>query len=120
MNITEVLSMLTKSMFDGLYYILKHQNGEKPLSQRSVAQGMDKSLGSVNALIKELSAAGYIDGKMAVTPAGIEALAPHKVDNAVIMAAGMSTRFAPLSYEKPKALLKVKGEILIERDILQL
>ena len=120
MNITEVLSMLTKSMFDGLYYILKHQNGEKPLSQRSVAQGMDKSLGSVNALIKELSAAGYIDGKMAVTPAGIEALAPHKVDNAVIMAAGMSTRFAPLSYEKPKALLKVKGEILIEREILQL
>ena len=36
------------------------------------------------------------------------------------MAAGMSTRFAPLSYEKPKGLLKVKGEILIERQIRQL
>ena len=34
--------------------------------------------------------------------------------------ANMSTRFAPLSYEKPKALLKVKGEILIEREIRQL
>ena len=32
----------------------------------------------------------------------------------------MSTRFAPLSYEKPKGLLKVKGEILIERQIRQL
>lgn len=40
--------------------------------------------------------------------------------NAIIMAAGMSSRFAPLSYEKPKGLLKVKGEILIEREIRQL
>ena len=40
--------------------------------------------------------------------------------NAVIMAAGMSTRFVPLSMEVPKALLKVKGEILIERQIRQL
>ena len=40
--------------------------------------------------------------------------------NAIIMAAGTSSRFAPLSYEKPKGLLKVKGEILIERQIHQL
>ena len=32
----------------------------------------------------------------------------------------MSSRFAPLSYEKPKGLLKVKGEVLIERQIRQL
>ena len=37
-----------------------------------------------------------------------------KVDNAIIMAAGTSSRFAPLSYERPKALIEVKGEILIE------
>jgi CTP:phosphocholine cytidylyltransferase involved in choline phosphorylation for cell surface LPS epitopes len=36
------------------------------------------------------------------------------------MAAGTASRFAPLSYEKPKALLRVKGEILIERQIRQL
>lgn len=40
--------------------------------------------------------------------------------NAIIMAAGTSSRFAPLSYEKPKGLLKVKGEVLIERQIHQL
>lgn len=40
--------------------------------------------------------------------------------NAVIMAAGTSSRFVPLSFEKPKALLDVKGEILIERQIRQL
>lgn len=44
----------------------------------------------------------------------------YKVDNAVIMAAGASSRFAPLSYECPKALIDVKGEILIERQIRQL
>lgn len=40
--------------------------------------------------------------------------------NAIIMAAGTSSRFAPLSYEKPKGLLRVKGEVLIERQIRQL
>ena len=44
----------------------------------------------------------------------------HIVNNAVIMAAGTASRFAPLSYEKPKALISVKGEILIERQIRQL
>ncbi len=44
----------------------------------------------------------------------------HKVDNAVIMAAGTASRFAPLSYEMHKALITVKGEVLIERQIRQL
>ena len=44
----------------------------------------------------------------------------YHVDNAVILAAGTSSRFAPLSYEMPKALIEVKGEVLIERQIRQL
>ena len=44
----------------------------------------------------------------------------YSVDNAVIMAAGTASRFAPLSYERPKALIEVKGEVLIERQIRQL
>lgn len=44
----------------------------------------------------------------------------HKVDNAVIMAAGTASRFAPLSYEMHKALITVKDEVLIERQIRQL
>lgn len=40
--------------------------------------------------------------------------------NAIIMAAGTSSRFVPLSAELPKGLLEVKGEILIERQIRQL
>ena len=40
--------------------------------------------------------------------------------NAIIMAAGMSSRFVPLSAERPKGLVEVKGEVLIERQIRQL
>ena len=44
----------------------------------------------------------------------------NRKENAIILAAGFSSRFAPLSYEKPKALIDVKGEVLIERQIRQL
>ena len=36
------------------------------------------------------------------------------------MAAGTSSRFAPLSYETHKGLLTVRGEVLIERQIRQI
>lgn len=40
--------------------------------------------------------------------------------NAIILAAGTSSRFVPISFEIPKSLLKVRGEVLIERQIKQL
>lgn len=112
--------MLTKNQFALLSYVATRPAGDPALSQRAIAQGTGKALGTVNGLVKQLGAMGYLDGANRITDAGLAALAPYKVDNAVIMAAGMSSRFAPLSYEKPKALLKVKGEVLIEREIRQL
>lgn len=44
----------------------------------------------------------------------------YKVKNAIIMAAGTSSRFAPLSYETHKGLIRVRGEVLVERQISQL
>ena len=49
-----------------------------------------------------------------------ERLQDYKVDNAVIMAAGLSKRFAPVNAYCPKGLTLVKGEVLIERQIRQL
>ena len=40
--------------------------------------------------------------------------------NAIILAAGTSSRFVPVSFEIPKSLLKVHGEVFIERQIKQL
>lgn len=43
-----------------------------------------------------------------------------KINNAVVLAAGFSSRFVPICFDKPKGLLNVKGETLIERQIRHL
>ena len=55
-----------------------------------------------------------------ITELGRKALEPYRVENAVIMAAGLSSRFVPVSYWRPKGLTSVRGEVLIERQIRQL
>ncbi|PAB54118.1 hypothetical protein A3Q05_08170 [Lactobacillus johnsonii] len=72
-------------------------------------------------LLKKMAENNLITADLTtITGTGIEALKPYKVDNAVIMAAGAATRFIPLSLEYPKGLFEVKGEKLIERQIIQL
>jgi CTP:phosphocholine cytidylyltransferase-like protein/thiamine kinase-like enzyme len=106
---------LTKKQFS----VLDVLRASPEARQRSIAKWAALSLGSVSAAIGELEGMGLVAAGR-LTPAGLEALLPYKVDNAVILAAGLSSRFAPISYEKPKGLLKVRGEILIERQIEQL
>ena len=107
--------MLSKNQFE----VLNALRREPSASQRDVAASSGLSLGTVNSTLKSLQEYGLVeDGKP--TPAGMETLAPYKVDNAVILAAGLSSRFAPISYEKPKGVLRVRGEVLIERQIEQL
>lgn len=62
---------------------------------------------------------GFVSEKK-ITQKGMVELKSHKINNAIILAAGMSTRFVPLNYQMPKGLLVVKGERLIERQIHQL
>ena len=103
--------MLDKKEFDALL-AFKNNPG---LTQRELAESMGVSLGSANKTARQLASAKLVEDG-ALTERGLAELAPYRVDNAVIMAAGMSTRFAPISYEKPKGLLNVRGE----RQIRQL
>ena len=89
-------------------------------NQRDFAVRMGVSLGKANGLLAQMTSRGWLRKDHSLSVAGLAQLKPYKVDNAVIMAAGMSSRFAPLSYEKPKGVLVVKGEVLIERQIRQL
>lgn len=107
--------MLTRYQFDILYRLLKHGAS----TQRELAKGVDISLGLVNRTCRELRDEGLLDDE-GVTEEGLKALAPYRVENAVILAAGAATRLAPLSFEKPKAMFEVRGEVLIERLISQL
>lgn len=70
--------------------------------------------------VNDLVRIGWISQENTLTDAGLEALEPYRVNNAIILAAGASTRFVPLSLEQPKGLFEVKGEKLIERQIQQL
>lgn len=106
---------LSRNEFDVLFAF--HRGAG--LTQRQLKERTGLGLGTVNSVVRELEELGYV-GDRQITHAGMRALEPHKVDNAVILAAGLSERFAPISYEKPKGLLRVRGEILIERQIEQL
>ncbi|MDO5044424.1 MAG: phosphotransferase [Coriobacteriia bacterium] len=112
--------MLTQKQFNLLYVLKKFKN--KKFNQRELAAHSGMSLGSVNAELKDMIEQGLItiDGSYKPTKKGLAKLKPYKVDNAIILAAGFSSRFAPISYELPKGKLEVKGEILIERQIKQL
>lgn len=106
---------MTRNEFELLYNIKKHglQN------YRSIKENTGLSLGFISQTMKKMTDDNLVDER-GITENGVAALAPYKVDNAIIMAAGMSSRFVPLNLEKPKGLLVVKDEVLIERQIEQL
>lgn len=109
--------MLTKNQFE----VLNSIEGNQGQTQREIAKDCGISLGSVSAAVHELRDMGCLENdRLCVTEEGLKSLKPYKVDNAIIMAAGFASRCAPLSYERPKGLFKVRGEVLIERQIRQL
>ena len=107
--------MINRNEFEVLCAMREHPG----MTQRELANVLGVSLGTVNNTHRKLVKEKLVeDGR--VTARGMRELKPYKVDNAIILAAGLSSRFAPISYEKPKGLLTVRGEVLIERQIEQL
>lgn len=114
---------LTKNEFCVLRCLMGRESNDGAIchvSQRVLAEKTGLSLGTVNSTVNSLRDQGLLNEDASVSDDGISAMRPYRVDNAVIMAAGFASRCAPLSYEKPKGLFTVKGEILIERQIRQL
>ena len=111
------ISMLSRDQF---LLLFKVQKKNVKINQKTLAEEMGFSLETVNKLVQHAEQQEWITPEYDLTEKGQKVLEPYRVENAIIMAAGMSTRFAPLSYETPKGLLVVKGERLIEREIKQL
>jgi len=107
--------MLSENLFSLLNCCIHHPM----VNQRQIAQATGLSLGTVNNLVRRCREEGWMDG-LSITQKGLAVMEPYRVKNAIILAAGMSSRCAPLSYQKPKGLFTVKGEVLIERQIRQL
>lgn len=108
---------MEKKCFEVLRYLFEETN---VITQKLIAEQTGYSVGSINSTVNKLLKDGLIDADYHVTKEGLNALEPYKVDNAIILAAGMSSRFIPISYNLPKGLISVKGEVLIERQIQQL
>lgn len=106
---------MERSDFTILYLVYKKSCS----SYRVLANESGFPIKRVASICNNLSNKGLVKDHQ-ITQAGRKALSPYKVKTAIIMAAGMSSRFAPISYEKPKGLLVVKDEVLIERQINQL
>lgn len=103
------------------FYVLNSlYNGSK--GRAGCSSDIERSRALSNPeVLTSLARAGLVSNETGgLTQAGFDALEPYRVNNAVILAAGASTRFIPLSLEQPKGLFEVKGEKLIERQIQQL
>ncbi len=109
------MKKMSKAQFDVLYTIYESPS----ISDEEIGRKLFREEAEILDLRNELLRNGMI-GLGGITSLGRQYLEEHKIDNAVILAAGMSTRFAPLNFERPKALLEVNGELLIERQINQL
>lgn len=102
--------MITKKQFDVLNY-LTEQNTK--ILQRNIAKGTGLSLGTVNKVMGELTKSGYVaEGQ--ITEQGFEALEPYRVKRAVFIAAGFGSRLAPITFNTPKPLVRVKGKRIID------
>lgn len=95
---------LTRNAFSVIFSLID----KKCSSQRQIAEAAGLSLGLVNETYKSLLELGFVKD-YTVTDLGKEALTPYKVNNAIILAAGLSTRLAPISYDRPKGTLRVRG-----------
>lgn len=90
--------MLTQNEFDLLYVLT---GAEEKLSQRQMAETLEWSLGKVNKQLKAFTDTGYYDG-VHITEKGKKALEPYRVKRAIFIAAGFSSRLAPITLNTPK------------------
>lgn len=90
-------------------------------SQRDFKKKLDFSLGKINALINEALELNYMKlPDYSLTPMALEVLNKHKVDNAIILAAGINAEDTSSNYHYPKGMYEIDGLPLVERQIIQL
>ncbi len=89
-------------------------------NQRILAEATGHSLGIVNRCMKVLVSQEYLDEEFVLTAKAYNELKLKSPQRAIILAAGFGMRMVPINMETPKALVEIKGEVLIERTIRQL
>jgi len=106
---------MNKIMFD----IMLLLDEGKEWDVKEYAKRLYKPYSVIEREYKNLEHDGYVENG-SLTKMAYRHMEEYSIKNAVILAAGVSSRFVPLCFETPKALLEVKGEVMIERQIRQL
>lgn len=101
---------ISRIQFDILTLLEKKKEN---ISQREIAKLINKSVGTVNKAMAQLTELGYVS-KNGITGDGIDALEPYRVRKAVFIAAGFGTRLVPVTLNTPKPLVRVNGKRIID------
>ena len=102
------------------YAVLCTMSAEPFVNQRLLAERSGHSLGAVNSALRALIAEGFLTDDFKLTDKASDALAERAPRNAIILAAGIGMRMAPVNLMQPKGMLEVQGEPLVERLVRQL
>ena len=105
---------MTRKEFLVLTFLEKAEN--KP-SQRSIAEGIHVSVGTVNKILSSLRTYQWIDTNLSLTAEGYAALEPYRVKRLIFLAAGLGSRLLPITINTPKPLIRVKGTRIIDTAI---
>lgn len=102
--------MLQQKEFN-ILSVIEEQNTK--LSQREIAKLTNLSIGTVNSTIAKLEENNLInEGK--ITQQGLSELEPYRVKKIIFIAAGFSSRLAPITLNTPKPLIRVNGQRIID------
>lgn len=90
---------------------------QKIKNQRELSNKLKISVGKINYILKELKDEGIINEKFEINETYLKKISINKPKSAIILAAGIGSRMAPINLNVPKALIEINSEVLIERII---
>ena len=93
--------MLTEKEFNVLNAI---RSANVPLTQRELVEITGYSLGSISKIYNTIRDAGFVNGDYKILENGWAELERFRVNNAIILAAGITTDTNPISKTIPKGL----------------
>lgn len=114
---------MTKAQERQLVHLLREVIKSPGIALDQIAQSAAMDVEGAHQVVAYALQQGYLVPSGAgyqISQAGIDWLAPYKVRNAIVLAAGFGSRFVPLTYQVPKSLMPVKGKPLLERMLEQL
>ena len=104
---------LTKEQFDVLAAIA---TSSATLTTEELKKLTGYDTDTLDKVLKELTELKLVED-FAVTPAGVNALEPHRAKRAIFIAAGFGVRLVPITLNTPKPLVRVFGVRIIDRLI---